>query len=165
MKSSNMNMMIIAIIGILTLGGSWYLLQQQKDKLDFSVYDWNTVNLDTFKGEIVVLDFMATWCGPCRASMPELVSLHEEIGDQFVMISIAVDPFHDTEKVLKDWMQTHGATWIHVRDIVAPPLIQQFGVNKIPTYFIIDGNGNIRYKHVGFISETTLKTEILSLVS
>ena len=160
-----MKMMIIAIIGVLTLGGSWYLLQQQKDKLDFSVYDWNTVNLDTFKGEIVLLDFMATWCGPCRSTMPVLMSLYDDIGDQFKLISISVDPTHDTVEVLGAWVEEYGADWIHARDLGDPPVFRRFEVSGIPTFFVIDKRGEIRYRHVGPIPELTLKTEILSLVT
>ncbi len=134
--------------------------------MDFSILDldFNIVTLSDYRGEVVVLDFMATWCGPCKAAMPGLVSLYDEIGDQFVMISISVDPSYDTLPVLREWMNRYGATWIHARDLADPPVTQQFEVSGIPTYIIIDKKGESRFRHVGPVSALKLKTEILSLV-
>ena len=160
-----LSLMIAAVIGVSLLGGGWYLMQIQGERMDFSIpdIDGNTVTLSDYRGEVVVLDFMATWCGPCKAAMPGLVSLYNEIGDQFVMISITVDPTSDTIPVLRDWMETYGATWIHARDLADPPVTQQFEVSLIPTYVIIDRKGEIRFRH-GPVSELKLKTEILSLI-
>lgn len=161
----NLSIVIAAVIGVSLLGGGWYLMQIQGERMDFSIpdIDGNTVTLSDYRGEVVVLDFMATWCGPCKAAMPGLVSIYNDIGDQFVMISITVDPTSDTVPVLRDWMETYGATWIHVRDTADPPVTQQFEVSLIPTYVIIDRKGEIRFRH-GPVSELKLKTEILSLI-
>ncbi len=164
--SRNLSLMITAVIGVSVLGGGWYLMQIQKERMEFSIpdIDGNTMTLSDYRGEVVVLDFMATWCGPCKAAMPGLVSLYNDIGDQFVMISISVDPSFDTVQVLEDWTETYGATWIHARDLADPPVTQQFEVSSIPTYVIIDRTGEIRYRH-GPVSMLKLKTEILSLVN
>ena len=165
-KSRNLSLMIVAFIGVSVLGGGWYLMQIQREMMDFSIpdIDGNTVTLSDFSGEVVVLDFMATWCAACKAAMPGLVSLYNEMGDQFVMISITVDPSSDTVPVLENWMETYGATWIHARDLADPPVTQQFEVTSIPTYVIIDRKGEIRYRH-GPVSVLKLKTEILSLIN
>ncbi|MGD2200888.1 MAG: TlpA disulfide reductase family protein [Candidatus Bathyarchaeota archaeon] len=146
--------------------GSWFLLKQKGGEINFELVDLDgeTVRLSDFYGEVVVLDFMATWCGPCRYSMVGLVSLYEEFGDQFVLISIAVDPISDTVPVLKQWKETYGATWIHTRDLADPPAGQRFDVTGVPTYVIIDKKGKVRFKHIGLMSELKLRQEILSLV-
>jgi cytochrome oxidase Cu insertion factor (SCO1/SenC/PrrC family) len=95
--------------------------------------------------------------------MPGLVSIYNDLGDEFVMISISVDPSFDTVPVLEEWMEIYGATWIHTRDLADPPVTQQFEVSLIPTYVIIDRKGEIRFRH-GPVSELKLKTEILSLI-
>ncbi len=107
---------------------------------------------------------MATWCGPCQAAMPSIVSLHEELGDQFVLISISVDPSYDSVQALEGWAEAFGATWTHARDLADPPVTQQFEISSIPTFVIIDREGEIRYKH-GPVSPLKLKTEILSLIN
>jgi thiol-disulfide isomerase/thioredoxin len=159
--------MIAAVIGISVIGGGWYLIQIQRDKLDFSIpdIDGNTVTLSDYDGEVVVLDFMATWCGPCRVAMRDLLSVHNDIGNQFVLISISVDPNFDTVPVLRAWAGEYYATWIHARDLADPPVTQQFGISEIPTYVILDRDGEIRFRHVGPVSALKLKTEILSLVN
>jgi thiol-disulfide isomerase/thioredoxin len=165
----NFSLIIAAVIGVSLLGGSWFLMQSWRESArvhDFSIpdIDRNTVTLSDYRDEVVVLDFMATWCGPCKAAMPDLVSLYNEIGDQFVMISISVDPTSDTAPVLREWAETYGATWIHARDLADPSVTQQFDVFNIPTYLIIERDGKIRYRH-GPVSKLRLKTEILSLVN
>ena len=163
----NLTLMIAAVIGVSVIGGGWYLMQIRLERIDFSIpdLDGNTVTLSDFDGEVVVLDFMATWCGPCRFAMRDLVAVYNDIGDQFVLISITVDPNFDTVPVLREWMDDYNATWTHVRDLADPPVTQQFEVGSIPTYVIIDRKGEIRYRHVGPVPELTLKTEILSLVN
>jgi len=166
-KSKNLSLIIFAVVGVSVITGGWYLMQIQRDTLDFSIpdIDGNIVTLSDYSGEVVVLDFMATWCGPCRTAMRDLVSAHKDIGNQFVLISISVDPNFDAVSVLRDWMEEYDANWIHARDLTDPPVTQQFGVSEIPTYVILDRDGEIRFRHVGPVSELKLKTEILSLVN
>ena len=163
----NLSLMIAAVIGVSVLGGGWYLMQIQKERMEFSIPDieGNTVTLSDYRGEVVVLDFMGTWCGLCRAAMLDLVPLYNDIGDQFVLISISIDPNFDTVPVLRAWAEEYAVTWIHIRDLADPPVTQQFGVFDPPTYVILDRDGEIRFRHVGLVSALKLKTEILSLVN
>ncbi len=132
---------------------------------DFTLIDLdgNSFKLSDFGGRVILLDFMATWCGPCRASMPALIALHEEMGEKVVMISIGVDPVYDSEERLREWMNEWGAEWIHARDLADPPLLQLYGVTGIPTYVIVDKNGDIAIRHVGFTSGARLMAELLYL--
>ena len=166
-KSKNLSLIIFAVVGVSVIGGGWYLTQIQRDMLDFSIPDiyGKTVTLSDYSGEVVVLDFMATWCGPCRAAMRDLVTVHNEIGDQFILISITVDPNFDTISTLKRWKEDYNAGWIHARDLADPPVAQLFDISSIPTYVILDREGEIRFRHVGLVSSLKLKTEILSLVN
>jgi cytochrome oxidase Cu insertion factor (SCO1/SenC/PrrC family) len=129
---------------------------------DFNLIDLdgNSVKLSDFKGRVVLLDFMATWCGPCRTSMPGLIALHEEVGKDVLIISISVDPHYDTEERLRDWVNEWDAKWIHVRDLADPPLMQLYGVRGIPTYIIVDRNGDIAFRHVGLTSGGRLMIEL-----
>ena len=166
-RNRKLSAVIVAVIGVSVIVAGWYLMQIQGERMDFSIpdIDGNIVTLSDFSEEVVVLDFMATWCGPCRFAMRDLVSAYEDIGGQFVLISISVDPNFDTVPVLREWMENYNATWTHARDLADPPVTQQFEVLEIPTYVIIDRDGEIRFKHVGPVSALKLKTEILSLVN
>jgi thiol-disulfide isomerase/thioredoxin len=126
--------------------------------------DGNNITLSDMRGKVVLLDFMATWCGPCQAAMPSLVKLFENMGDQIELISISIDPSSDTREVLSSWRDQWGAEWVHVRDLASPPLVWQYWIRMIPTYVIIDQNGNIQYRHIGFVSLDILEMELSSLL-
>ena len=133
---------------------------------DFTLADLDggVFRLSDHRGSVVLIDFMATWCGPCRASMPGLKALHEELGDRVVLISISVDPTHDTEPLLKDWKEGYEAGWIHARDLADPPVSQLYKVRGVPTLVFVGKQGKIRYTHVGLTSEETLREELLTLL-
>jgi cytochrome oxidase Cu insertion factor (SCO1/SenC/PrrC family) len=159
--------LIVACILLAVLLSGWYMLQPKKgDEADFSLVDVDgeTFHMSDFRGKVVLLDFMATWCGPCQASMSSLQELQDEFGDYLVIISISVDPSYDTKQRLRSWMNSWEANWIHARDLADPPISQLFEVTGIPTYFLVDKHGDIRYRHVGLTSETTLKEEISELM-
>jgi cytochrome oxidase Cu insertion factor (SCO1/SenC/PrrC family) len=120
--------------------------------------------LSDFRRKIILLDFMATRCGPCQASMSSLINIKEKFEKELVIISISIDPYFDTNEVLEGWMDYYGATWIHARDIADPPLSQIFEVFGVPTYFILDGRGNIEWNHLGRVSEASLTSEISELL-
>jgi cytochrome oxidase Cu insertion factor (SCO1/SenC/PrrC family) len=134
---------------------------------DFSLIDLDGKNftLSEMRGKVVLLDFMATWCGPCQAAMPDLVKLYEERGDEVVMISISIDPSFDTDEVLSSWRDQWGANWIHARDLADPPVGQLYFVRAIPTYVIIDQFGNIQYRHIGSVHLNILRSELSSLIN
>lgn len=148
------------------VGGGWYLLQPRGKAPNFSLIDLdgNRFQLSDFRGKVVVIDFMATWCGPCRVSMPGLKAIYKEFEGQVIMISIDVDPIHETEQILRDWMNGWGASWMHARDVADPPVSQLYDVTGIPTYVIVDKKGNIRYRHVGLTPEEKLSKEIMALL-
>jgi cytochrome oxidase Cu insertion factor (SCO1/SenC/PrrC family) len=133
---------------------------------DFNLIDLdeNNFTLSDMKGKVILLDFMATWCGPCQASMPDLVELFEEMGDQIVMVSISIDPVFDSKEVLSSWRDQWNANWIHLRDEADPPVGQQYWIRAIPTYVIIDIHGNIQHRHIGIVPLNVLKSELLSLL-
>lgn len=156
---------IAVVVAAIAFGG-WYLLQPRGGMEDFTLtdIDGNTFSLSDFRGKVVLLDFMATWCGPCRASMPGLVTLHEGLGDRVEIISITVDPSYDSESTLRAWKANWGAEWIHARDLADPPVSQRYEVTGIPTYVIVDGKGVAKFRHVGLTPEATLREELLSLL-
>ena len=159
--------MIIAGIAVFGAVGGWYMLQPKGNAPDFSLTDLegNSLRLRDFRGKVVLLDFMATWCGPCALSMPVLHSIHSEYGNRIVMISIGMDPMFDTEERLQHWVNYWEAAWIHARDIADPPVAQLYEAMSIPKYVIIDEKGDIRFTYVGYRQiEEILSREISSLL-
>jgi cytochrome oxidase Cu insertion factor (SCO1/SenC/PrrC family) len=156
----------VAIIAI-----AWYLFQTSFREYsgtlapDFSLVDLNgkTFRLSDFRGRVVVIDFMATWCGPCRLEMSHLKVVWEKYGNVIVLISISVDPIYDSEERLRDFVRDFPyATWIWAKDTAN--LVRVYQVTAIPTTIIIDQDGYIRFRYTGLIDSSTLIQEIDKLL-
>ena len=118
--------------------------------------------LSDFRGRIVLMDFFATWCRPCREEIPHLKALSKAYpNDTLMIISIDVDPILDTELAVRKWVQEYEMTWI-----VVPPSMDSAGVaNKyqvieIPTLILVDQEGYIRERYVGLTEERILRSRI-----
>jgi thiol-disulfide isomerase/thioredoxin len=112
---------------------------------DFTVSDGtSTVHLAGYRGHIVLLNFWATWCGPCVEEMPSLLELHHEWPDLAILaVSVDEDPFAYTNFILR-----HHVDLITVRD-PAEKAAKLYHTDGWPETYIIDRKGIIRRKVVG----------------
>jgi cytochrome c biogenesis protein CcmG, thiol:disulfide interchange protein DsbE len=122
---------------------------------DFTLKDLGgqTLSLVEFRGRIVVLDFWATWCPPCRMSIPELVKLQKEFNDQgLVIVGISLDdPAMVTNAFLRAFKRKFKMNYSVLR--YRPQIIKDyFGTDRpaIPTMFVIDPEGRVREKLIGY---------------
>ena len=128
-------------------------LNVQAPPLTGSLLTGETVTLEKLKGKVVVLDFWATWCGPCMLAMPVLQKVHTAYEQSSDVAIIAVNCWERTEgKELKERLRifadTNGYTFpILLADDSFP---RAYGVQGIPTQFFIDKKGILRISHVGF---------------
>ena len=130
-----------------------------KEKLDRPAIDFalesldgSTVKLSDLKGKVVVLDFWATWCGPCLASFPSLQKVYDKYKENPNVVILALNTW---ERVKPEERVQHVKDFIAKNKYTFPVLfdtdvVSQYGVEGIPTKFIIGKNGNIRFKDVGF---------------
>jgi len=128
--------------------------------------DGNAICLGDFRGKVILIDFMATWCGPCRQQMPHLKAVweKEEYKGKVVIISIDVDPRVPVED-LESYRQGYPyATWIWAKDTAEQGVAASYGVRAIPTIVIIDQEGYVMFVHVGVTDASTLIREIDSLL-
>lgn len=122
---------------------------------DFSLKDLSgeTQSLSRYSGKIVLLDFWATWCPPCRLAIPELVSLQKKYGDQgFVILGISMDdPATATRTFLREFKNKFFINYTVLRGD-EKVLADYFGdqAPAIPTLFLIDRQGKVFDKFVGF---------------
>lgn len=108
--------------------------------------DGTKFTLDEVAGRVVLIDFWATWCGPCNEELPELKRIAKEFaGQPLVMISISSDK---NEAKWKEFIQKHEMTWYQYRD-ADDKLGKLFGVDSIPHYFTIDTDGVLTKELVG----------------
>lgn len=111
------------------------------------------ISLHQFAGKVVVLDFWATWCPPCRSSVPELKELSKKYsGDQLQLISISADS--DREK-WQGYIAKKKMDWPQIWDSNSA-IRNAFGVSSFPTYLVIDRKGIIQQRIVGLNPQQTI---------
>jgi thiol-disulfide isomerase/thioredoxin len=109
--------------------------------------DGKEVTLESLKGRIVVLDFWATWCGPCKLAMPALQKLHERYAGKPVSI-IGVNCMEPDSAEAVKYMEKEKFTYMQL--LGGDDLVTAYGISGIPTLIVIDAQGNVLGSEVGF---------------
>ena len=106
-------------------------------------------------GEVVLLDYWATWCAPCKPQMKELRGIRESFPDLH-MLSITNER---DEPAIKQFWREYEGTWPVATD---PELVtnQRFGVNRMPTLLVFDPTGEEVWRHVGLAAEDTIAAKL-----
>jgi len=122
-----------------------------------------TVSLDAFRGQVVLLNFWATWCPPCRVEMPSFQRVYESKADQgFVVLAVSTDVAG--ESVVRDFITERGFTF-PVAMATGRVVHDYGGVRALPTSFLIDRNGHIRHAVKGFFAEPALRLAVNRLLA
>ena len=117
------------------------------------------MELSEFKGNVVFIDFWATWCGPCRRAIPFLLRLYTEYADMGLIIlsvNLGEDP-----NVVAEFADKHKMLWTVLLDLDRS-VADSYDVRAIPTFVIVDKDGVIRYKKAG--NSQSVKDEITSII-
>ena len=128
--------------------------------------DKKNISLSDYAGKVVLLDFWATWCPPCRKGIPDLVELKKEYGDAIEIIGISLDGITYGGRTLKDVEPFVKASKINYPVVHGnTEVIEKYGgINSIPTYFIITKDGFIHSTYVGLVDKSVYKAEIEKLL-
>jgi thiol-disulfide isomerase/thioredoxin len=122
--------------------------------------DGREVSLASLRGKVVLVNFWATWCGPCRAEIPDLVALQEKYRGQLQVIGISQDevPVELVRRFAADHRMNYPV-------VMSTPEIEQLfpGVNALPTSFIVDRESRIVQKHVGMLTASLTEQETRAL--
>jgi cytochrome c biogenesis protein CcmG/thiol:disulfide interchange protein DsbE len=117
-----------------------------KQAPDFTISDGQkTVSLSQFRGKTVVLNFWATWCGPCVQEVPSILALQKQMGDKVVILAVSTDVDEDA---YKNFTEKRMAGLLTVRD-GDQKSSSLYGTFAYPETFVIDKDGVIRRKFIG----------------
>jgi thiol-disulfide isomerase/thioredoxin len=122
--------------------------------------DGKPITLAALQGKVVLLNFWATWCGPCRAEIPDLVALQERYKGRLQIIGLNVD---DEEADIQQYVQETGINY-PVAMTSNDVRIQFGGIPALPTSFLLDTEGRVVQKHVGLWNPAVYETEIRALL-
>jgi cytochrome c biogenesis protein CcmG, thiol:disulfide interchange protein DsbE len=118
------------------------------------------------KGKVVIVDFWATYCGPCKASFPKYQEMLDQFGGDLAVIAVSVDePDDASEEKLKDFAKNTGVKFAILWDKEKKDA-STYSPPKMPTSFIIDKDGNIAHTHAGYESgeEQKIADEVKKLI-
>jgi peroxiredoxin len=120
------------------------------------------VRLSDFKGKIVILDFWATWCGPCKMELPHFRELYKQYKDKGVaIVGVALD--QQGLKIVAPFVQKNQIEYVTL--IGTPDVVGRYGdIRGIPTTFIINQKGKITNKFVGYRNKADFEAEIVKLL-
>lgn len=124
--------------------------------------DGRTVSLSDYKGKVVLLNFWATWCGPCKIEIPWFVEFEQKYKDRgFAVLGVSMD--EDGWEVVKPYLAKAKINYriLLGNDDVAA---QYGGVESLPTTLVIDKAGNIHRKHEGLVSRSEYEKDIVALL-
>jgi peroxiredoxin len=134
------------------------------DAPDFTLPDLegNRLTLSDFKGKVIILNFWATWCPPCREEIPDFVELYEEYKDDGLVI-IGVNLDRGDSRAVKKFSKNYKINYPIVTGNVS--VTQDYGgIRGIPTTFIIDRKGNIKEKYLGYQPKATFQEAVERLL-
>jgi len=160
-------LLLIALIVALT---ATYGCAKGKEKIlskapDFEVADISNnqiISLKNYKEKVVLLNFWATWCPPCRAEIPDLIQLYEKYKENFVIIGVSLD--REGIEVVKDFYSKFKINYPVVMG--NPEIVKSYGgISAIPTSFLINKKGEIVQTIVGYRSRDQYESYILPLIN
>lgn len=136
----------------------------RKPAADFTLQDanGNAVKLSDFRGKVVLLNFWATWCGPCAMEIPWFIEFEQQFRAQGLEV-IGVSMDDDGWKAVKPYIQEHK---LNYRVLLGTESVGELygGVDSLPTTFLIDREGKIAKVHVGLAGKNEYRDEIEALL-
>jgi thiol-disulfide isomerase/thioredoxin len=135
----------------------------------FALVDLNgkRIDLGELKGKVVIVDFWATWCGPCKASFPGMQKMVNKYKDDPNVKFVFIDTWERGDEKQKNAAEfiANNKYSFHVLMDNDDKVVAEFKVEGIPTKFVIDKNGMVRFKAVGFDgSDDKLMAELTAMI-
>jgi thiol-disulfide isomerase/thioredoxin len=112
--------------------------------IEFTAVDGRSVNVAAMKGKVILVDFWATWCGPCVGEVPDVKAAYEKLHDKgFEIVGISLD---ESKDALVNFVKDRGMPWPQYFDGTGwdNKFARQFGITSIPAMWLVDKQGNLR---------------------
>jgi thiol-disulfide isomerase/thioredoxin len=139
-------------------GGTITLLKERKviEPFTAKALDGSEVSLASLRGKVVIVNFWATWCPPCREEIPDLIALQAKYKDHLQIIGVSQD--EAPPSMVAQFAAEHRMNYPIVMD--TPAIDQLFtNIHALPTSFIVDREGRIAQRHVGMLNASLTETE------
>jgi peroxiredoxin len=153
---------VIPLLETNDTGGAPPLAVEESDmpapEFELPDLEGNLVRLSDYRGKVVVLNFWATWCGPCVREMP----MFQQFQDRYPQIVMLGVDEEESPETVQDFIQKMGLTYTILLDEKAD-LGRDLRVNFLPTTYLIDELGDIRFRHYGILSEDQLNYYLAEL--
>ena len=153
--------MVVMVAGIVFGPDSLYAAPrngQAAPSFKVSTTSGQQVSLESYRGRVLVLDFFATWCKPCRASIPHLVEMNRKYGQQGLNV-LGMSADEDGEKVVKAFADKNHMSYPVA--LAGESTLVDFGVRSVPVMFVIDKKGRVAEVFRGFTDEVARSSELL----
>ncbi len=130
-------------------------------EFQLTTLDGKPLSLESARGKVVLLNFWATWCGPCRAEIPDLIALQEKYAGKLQIIGLMVD--EDDAGLVKQVVTRTGINYPVA--LTSPEIrIKYGGIAALPTSFVLDTQGRVVQKHEGLRNPALYEAEIRALL-
>ncbi|MBL0387593.1 TlpA family protein disulfide reductase [Tumebacillus sp. ITR2] len=118
-------------------------------------YEGKRHQLSEYRGKLLLLNFWASWCGPCRQELPDLAAASQELRDRVQLVGVNLAS-QDAANVSKDLLQRHHISYPNLLDTDGS-VADAYGIMVIPTSFLLDANGKILQKIQGPLTKDSLE--------
>ncbi len=133
--------MVVGLLGLLGMAARPPLIGGPAPEIVLKDLQGQEIRLSDLRGKIVLLNFWATWCKPCKEEMPAMQAVYDKLRDQGFVV-LAVNELEDTERVIEH-IRTHGHTFPVVMDR-DNRVANRYGVVGLPASFLVDRQGIVR---------------------